>query len=1124
MRKLSFIMAMFLLALAGIAGASIPKQLLRIEQAGPETLQLILAAGLEIDQVRGLGSASAWRPRGVAEIDLWLTPAERRQLEEEGLRLVEIPDLARQMWEAEQARPRHERQYHDHEALTASLQATAATHPDICRLYSIGTSVQGRELWVLKISDNPDDDEDEPEFRYISTIHGDEVVGVELLLYLIEDLVEGYGVDPRLTHIVDHVELHIMPLMNPDGNALGRRTNANYVDLNRNFPDPYTSPNNTPAGRQVETGLVMNWVAGKNFTLSANFHGGATLVNYPFDNNPQGQSIYTASPDDDLFIEMSEAYTITNLPMWNGDFFHGISNGAEWYAISGGMQDWNYHYEGGKEVTIELYDIKWPSFNVIPGLWSDNQESMLSYLEYCLKGLRGIVRSSIDNQPLGGAEIRVLGRNHVVKSSPLVGNYHRVLPAGTWAIEVSKPGYHSQTLSNLVVGNGEATVVDVSLVPIVAAPDFALEAVEVLDANGNLDPGETSQITMRIRNIGTVTATGLSASLSSASPWIHLPQPTLPLDDLAADDWIGIPLEVQVAAEAVLGSQVEFLLALSCEQVEADLPFSLPIGRIVEGFETGNFAAWPWTFSGSAPWAIGGNASEGAWCAGSGAIAHNQQSRMSLTINTVSAGELRFDCRVSSEASYDYLRVFVDGVEQLAFAGEVAWRTESLPLSAGTHTILWSYEKDGSVSHGADRAWVDEIVMPPLDPVSLPCLNLQPPALEASLPPGGQGTAELLLESCGEVPVVWTATLHLDDPRQGQRSDYAGEKRAKDVAEPVGDAATSRSSGGPDAFGYTWIDSQEPGGPVFDWIEISQIGTLAGSGDDASLGPFDLGFDFPFYGNSYSTVRICTNGFLSFTDGATAYLNPRMPNGAAPNAVVAPFWDDLNPSNNGTIHYWADPGQPRFVVQYSEVAHYSGGGLESFQVVLDGDGGLLFQYETIANASSCTVGIENGAGSDGLEVLYNAAGYLVPGLAIRFLPPLVEQPWAQLETTGGTIPAGDSQLLVVGLDATGLEPGAYTASLQLNSSDPFHPQRMVPLQLWVGAASLDPVTDLSISCAGGQLLLSWSPVAGATSYRIESSEHPYAGSWTVVAEISQSSWAGGPCNLGLRCYRVIALN
>lgn len=107
--------------------------------------------------------------------------------------------------------------------IEALLKSIAKKYPNIAKLESVGKSVEGRDLWVLKISDNVHVDEVEPEFKYISSMHGDEITGRELLQFLIVDLVEGYGKDRRITDLINNTELYIMPSMNPDGSKRKQR-------------------------------------------------------------------------------------------------------------------------------------------------------------------------------------------------------------------------------------------------------------------------------------------------------------------------------------------------------------------------------------------------------------------------------------------------------------------------------------------------------------------------------------------------------------------------------------------------------------------------------------------------------------------------------------------------------------------------------------------------------------------------------------------------------------------------------------------------------------------------------------------------------------------------------------
>lgn len=373
--------------------------------------------------------------------------------------------------------------YHSYTSMTNELQAYADNHPNIARLVSLGASVEGRALWAMHITDNPDVEEAEPEFKYVSTIHGNEVIGTEMCLYLIDLLLNSYGTESvegqRLTQLVDNTDIWIVPLMNPDGHTAGSRFNKNSVDLNRNFPSYTNEPvtrgyifDGTPlsdGGRQKETQAVMQWTAANSFVLSANLHGGALLVNYPYDEGVTGQ--YTACPDDDLFIDVSERYSIHNSPMWNSPTFeNGITNGTAWYHAFGGMQDWHYRYVACNEVTIELSNIKIPAEANIPTYWANNKESMLAYMEAVHIGIRGVVTDEQTGEPVY-AKIALDEINQPVFTDPDVGDYYRLVLPGTYGFEVSAPGYDSTHYTGVPVGALQPTTINVRLRPVGWTPE-----------------------------------------------------------------------------------------------------------------------------------------------------------------------------------------------------------------------------------------------------------------------------------------------------------------------------------------------------------------------------------------------------------------------------------------------------------------------------------------------------------------------------------------------------------------------------------------------------------------------------------------------------------------------------
>ena len=344
----------------------------------------------------------------------------------------------------------------------------ASAYPSICRLDTIGYSVQNRLILVLKISDNVSQNEDEPEFFYTSSMHGDELVGYILMLRLADYLLSQYGQNTgegiRATRIINELEIWINPLANPDGTyRLGgdttvnnaTRFNANNKDLNRNFPDRISDTNNVLAGREAETQAMMRFASKRNITMSANFHGGTRVVNYPWDNGaPSGQ--YSACPDDAWFIESSLSYSLTNPDLMSGSFTNGITNGCEWYAVFGGRQDWIYWWHGGRETTIELWDVKSPPGSVLPQRWTNNKESLLAYMEQTLKGIRGIVTDAVTAQPV---RAKIFLRNFsvsYVNTDSIAGDYHWLVLPGTYGVIFTAPGYVTDTINNVTVADSIA--------------------------------------------------------------------------------------------------------------------------------------------------------------------------------------------------------------------------------------------------------------------------------------------------------------------------------------------------------------------------------------------------------------------------------------------------------------------------------------------------------------------------------------------------------------------------------------------------------------------------------------------------------------------------------------------
>lgn len=451
MKKKNFFLILLMLLCAGVSHSQFSEHYFRFPQSHNADLN-ILTKIISIDNVEK-GYVYAY-----ANEEQWIA------INKLNLSIEELPHPSTLYYhEMSSAGPMEWDSYPTYENYKSMMRQFASAHPDICRLDTIGYSVQNRLLLALKISDNVNQNEDEPEFFYTSSIHGDELVGFILTLRLADYLLTQYGQSTsegiRATRLVNNLEIWINPLANPDGTyRLGGDTTVNYAtrynvhskDLNRNFPDRINDTNNTLTGREAETQAMMIFASKRNLTMSANFHGGSRVVNYPWDNGaPSGQ--YSACPDDAWFITASKAYSIPNPDLMSGSFQNGITNGCQWYSIFGGRQDWIYYWYGGRETTIELWDVKNPAGSTLPQRWNNNKESLLAYMEQAIRGIGGIVTDSATALPV---KAKIYVRNipgSFVRTDSAVGDYHRLLFPGTYSIIFTASGYFTDTVSNIVV-------------------------------------------------------------------------------------------------------------------------------------------------------------------------------------------------------------------------------------------------------------------------------------------------------------------------------------------------------------------------------------------------------------------------------------------------------------------------------------------------------------------------------------------------------------------------------------------------------------------------------------------------------------------------------------------------
>ncbi|MDR0970207.1 MAG: carboxypeptidase regulatory-like domain-containing protein [Lentimicrobiaceae bacterium] len=377
--------------------------------------------------------------------------------------------------------------YPTYEAYETMMQQFGTNHSSKCTIVNLGTLNSGRKILMANINNGTT--EGKPKFLYTSSMHGDELTGYVLMLRLIDYLLTNYDSNTRIKNIVDNLDIWINPLANPDGayrtgNSSvngATRANANGVDLNRNYHDPKNGPHPDGNPYQQETEIFMEFAQTYPISMAANFHGGAEVVNYPWDT-------WSHKHADDSWWQLVSReyanYAQTNSPSgYMTDLTNGITNGYAWYTITGSRQDYMNYFASCREVTVEISEEKTPSGSQLPNFWNYNLESLLHYMEQNLNGIHGTVTNAETGEPIEAlVYVETHDKDHSEVYSHLPsGNYNRLIKSGTYNVTFSKTGYYPQT-HRLTVTDNQRLDFHVQLQPGTLIPDF--EATQTLVSLG----------------------------------------------------------------------------------------------------------------------------------------------------------------------------------------------------------------------------------------------------------------------------------------------------------------------------------------------------------------------------------------------------------------------------------------------------------------------------------------------------------------------------------------------------------------------------------------------------------------------------------------------------------------
>ena len=390
-----------------------------------------------------------------------------------------------------------------------------------CTLLDLGTLSTNNHRKILGVRINNGQPDGKPRFLYTSTMHGDEVTGMILMLRLIEELCTSN--DARIVSLINNLDIFIFPCTNPDGTYYGgnntvtgaRRANGNNIDLNRHFPDFDDGPHPDGASYyQDEAQWMMDLAQQYLFTMGANYHGGAEVVNYPWD------TYQPVHPDDAWWQLVSTEY-VSNARAVHSSYMtdtynSGITNGYAWYTINGSRQDYMNYYGQCRELTLECSSTKTPSASQLPNFWNYNHTAMLAYMEQSLNGVHGVVKDANTQQPIEGVTVTV--QNHDALGSWVtshnVGDFHRPIKGGSYSFKFTKEGYCSETL-NVTVADNARVDLEVFLSP---SGSCAVECYEntLPTAAGNYVMGycDSGSLTMPTNSNGSASTTTVSITLN----------------------------------------------------------------------------------------------------------------------------------------------------------------------------------------------------------------------------------------------------------------------------------------------------------------------------------------------------------------------------------------------------------------------------------------------------------------------------------------------------------------------------------------------------------------------------------------------------------------------------------
>ncbi len=403
----------------------------------------------DIEQIKKLKLNGDIYPDGKAI--LYLIPEELEKLRETGfdfsISKSNLNSYYKNFWTREEA-------YHSYDEIITLMDSLATNFPAICQKTVYGTSVEGRELSALKISDNVQNDENEAEVMFDGGIHGDEIGCAENVIRFARDLCLNYGSDPMITDLINEREIWLYPMVNPDARVNMSRYNSNGVDLNRDWGYMWDSwGSSSGAYSQPESKALQTCMYENQFVIHTTYHSGTEYISYPW-------SYRSSSAPDQSHIDYLAALYSSSSGYSSLDYGQGNTG---MYAINGSSKDTNYGVMGSVSWSMEISYSKQPPASQLMQYYGYNVPSMLAMIEYAGYGIEGIITDATTSEPVPAAVF--INDYFPTYSDSTVGDFHKFLLAGTYSAKIIANGYQDLTLADIVVNSNEVTTLNIQLQP-----------------------------------------------------------------------------------------------------------------------------------------------------------------------------------------------------------------------------------------------------------------------------------------------------------------------------------------------------------------------------------------------------------------------------------------------------------------------------------------------------------------------------------------------------------------------------------------------------------------------------------------------------------------------------------